>query len=260
MGDLLRLALGSLRLRPYVFGFVALYLLAATVGWGWRRALAFTGLAWAVAFVAEFASTRTGVPFGRYHYTGLTRGRELYLADVPFFDSLSFTFLAWASLGIARRLRARYAPRAGRLAVALAAGFLMMWLDLVIDPLAVRGDRWFLGPVFAYPEPGPYFGVPVANFIGWVVVGTVIAGAWEVLERRLPGPPPGWARRIPARDAHPVLLYGLVVVFNLAITGAIGEVALFWAGVAAHLPLAVLVVSSLASPVADAGGEAGERP
>src|SRR2546427_8097067 len=35
---------------------------------------------WPVAWLAEFASTRIGVPFGLYHYTGITRGRELYIA------------------------------------------------------------------------------------------------------------------------------------------------------------------------------------
>jgi len=50
-------------------------------------------------------------------------------------------------------------------------GVLMMALDVVIDPLAVRGDRWFLGQVFTYAEPGIYFGVPCSNFAGWVIVG-----------------------------------------------------------------------------------------
>src|SRR5215470_4714303 len=94
-------ACGSVVLRPYVFGFLALYLTAATAIWGGRRAAAFTVWAGGVAFVAEWSSTRTGFPFGLYHYTGVTAGRELYLSNVPVFDSLSFTFLAYASLGLA---------------------------------------------------------------------------------------------------------------------------------------------------------------
>ena len=60
------------------------------------------GSVWPVAWVAEFASTRVGVPFGLYHYTESTRGRELYIAKVPLFDSLSFVFLAYAAFGVAR--------------------------------------------------------------------------------------------------------------------------------------------------------------
>src|SRR5262245_25438605 len=229
---------GSLLLRPYVFGFLGLYLAAAVAEQGWRRTLAFTGLAGSLALAAEFASTRIGVPFGLYHYTGATRGQELYLANVPFFDPLSFTFLAYASLGVARLVLAGRRARRGpsRLAVATTCGLLMMWLDVVIDPLAVRGDRWFLGRIFYYPEPGWYFGVPAANFVGWAVLGALIAAIWLAIEPRLPGTPPAWAARVPGRRWAPVAVYYLVLAFNLALTGLVAEMPLFWVGVAAHLP------------------------
>jgi putative membrane protein len=234
---------GSLVLRPYVFGFLVLYLGAAAAAWGWQRTVAFTGLAGGLAFVAEFASTRVGVPFGLYHYTGITRGRELYLSNVPFFDPLSFTFLAWASLGLARLL---LGSRGSALAVAGSTGVLMMWLDIVIDPLAVRGDRWFLGRIFYYPDPGWYFGVPLANFAGWAILGTAIAAAWLCIEPRLAPTVPSWGSRVPGRRCHPVLVYYGVLAFNLVLTAAVAEGSLFWAGVAVHVPLAVLVVSCLA--------------
>jgi putative membrane protein len=238
MSELVGLVAGSLVLRPYVFAFLAAYLVSAAGEWGWRRAGAFTGLAAGLAFTAEAASTRIGVPFGLYHYTGVTRGRELYLADVPVFDPLSFAFLAYASLGLARWLR----PTGGRLVLASGAGLLMTWLDVVIDPLAVRGDRWFLGRVFYYPEPGWYFGVPAANFAGWAVLGGTIAGTWLALEGRLGGAPPRWAGALPGRRLYPVALYYGVLVFNLAVTAAVAEPALFWLGAAAHAPLAAVVV------------------
>jgi uncharacterized membrane protein len=246
IGELAALALGSLLLRPYVFLFLAVYLAAAAAEWGWRRAGAFTGLAGGLAFAAEFASTRVGVPFGLYHYTGITRGRELYLANVPFFDPLSFTFLAYASLGVARLLLGHRRPP-GRVALAATTGLLMMWLDVVIDPLAVLGDRWFLGRIFYYPEPGWYFGVPLANFAGWALLGTAIAASWLAVEPRLAGTPPAWAARLPARRAHPALLYYLVLAFNLALTAVVAEPALFGIGLALHLPVAAVVVSCLAS-------------
>lgn len=265
MGDFGQLLLGSLVLRPYVFGFLAVYLLGAVGEWGWRRAAAFTALAGGLAFAAEWSSTRIGVPFGLYHYTGSTRGRELYLGNVPVFDPLSFTFLAYASLGLARLVLGRLGRRSGRgglpgLATAAATGLLMTWLDLVIDPLAVRGDRWFLGRIFFYPEPGRYFGVPAANFAGWAALGTLIAGLWLVLERRVGGAAPAWAARLPGRPWHPALLYYLVLLFNVALTGLVAEPALFWVGLALHLPLAAVVVCSVASrgPSGAEGFGAGE--
>ena len=226
MSDLLTLAIGTLGLRPYVFVFLAVYLVAAVRDLGLRRALAFTGWAWVVAFLAEFLSTRTGIPFGLYHYTEATRGQELFLANVPFMDSLSFTFLAYASFCLARLCLGK----SGGAAVVLLSGLLMMLLDVVIDPLAVRGERWFLGQVFYYPEGEVYFGVPLSNFVGWAVVGWVIVGGLLRLSS-LAGP-------VTARVERPIpgaaLYYG-VLAFNLAVTWWIGEPLLLALGLLVHV-------------------------
>jgi len=89
------LLVSTVTLRPYVFAFLALFLLAGLADLGWRRTLGFAGCLWPMAWLSEFSSTRTGVPFGLYQYTLLTRGRELYIADVPLIDPLSFGFLAY---------------------------------------------------------------------------------------------------------------------------------------------------------------------
>src|SRR5882724_12754739 len=225
------LLLGTITLRPYVFAFFAVYVVAGVADLGWRRTLAFSASVWPVALVAELSSTRTGVPFGLYQYTGLTRGRELFIADVPFIDSLSFVFLAYAALCL---VRAAFSGRAApRWVLAIATGVLMMALDVVIDPLAVRGDRWFLGPLFAYATPGPYFGVPLSNFAGWVIVGAVGAGVY--------------LRVIPddsGRRGWPgVALYYAVLGFNLTMTIQIDELLLAVIGATIHLVVAVSVWS-----------------
>src|SRR5262245_13081015 len=96
------LAWGTLLLRPYVFLFLAVFLAVGSRDLGGGRALGFLVWGFAAAFAAEWSSTRTGVPFGLYHYTGETRGVELFLSNVPFFDSLSFPFLAYAAFCLAR--------------------------------------------------------------------------------------------------------------------------------------------------------------
>src|SRR5262249_21840213 len=112
-------------------------------------------------------------------------------------------------------------------------------------PVRVRGDRWFLGRIFYYPEPGWYFGVPMANFAGWVTVGATIAWGWTVLGPRIDGTPPTWGRRWPGPGAQAVALYYLVLVFNLVVTAVVAEPALFSAGALPPVPLAVIVVCSL---------------
>src|SRR2546430_15662892 len=106
------LVTGTLALRPYVFAFLVLFLMAGSADLGWRRTLGFGASVWPVAWLAEFPSTRIGLPFGLYPYTGVTRGRALYIANVPFMGSLSFTFLAYASFCLSRAaLPSRRVPR-----------------------------------------------------------------------------------------------------------------------------------------------------
>ena len=235
------LLLGSLLLRPYVFLFLLVFLGAGARDLGWGRTLLFLGWVWPLAFVAEFASTRVGIPFGLYHYTGATRGQELFIADVPFFDSLSFTFLAYASFCLARLVLAPLNSRAPGLAPARSvtltalSGVLMMLLDVVIDPLAVRGDRWFLGHIFWYPHGGVYFGVPLSNFFGWFVVGAAGVGGYLLLAGE---------RAIGAKPLAGVGLYYGVLVFNLALTAWIQEWLLLAAGVTLHLVLATALATT----------------
>ena len=223
---------GTLVLRPYVVAFLAVFIVIAGRDQGIPRTLILLVWGALVAFGAELASIRTGIPFGLYHYTGITAGHELFIAGVPIFDPLSFPFLGYASWSLARWSSGR---EHGARTVFLT-GLLMMLLDVVIDPLAVRGDRWFLGRVFYYPGGGSYFGVPLANFAGWAVVGWVIAGGHALLSREgeRGSPRPG------------VWLYYGVLAFGLGMTVWIGEFTLAGMGILLHTLVFLVLWTGLA--------------
>ncbi len=263
--DFLDLLIKTVAFRPYVFLFLATSLFAAQRLMGWRRTGLFFAIGWATAFACEFSSTRTGIPFGWYFYTGSTVGQELYLSNVPFMDSLSFTFLLYASYCLAlifllpahpsgpppgpgaARLPLAYDPavRTSWPALGLTVLFFVL-IDVVIDPVALRGDRWFLGRIYYYPEPGLYYGVTVANFVGWAVVGLIALGIYFASDRRL-GPIPSAASRSVTGDLllGCGLYYG-VLVFNLAVTFWIGEPLLGMTGVLIYLPITALLALRLA--------------
>ena len=244
-------------LRSYVFFFLGVSLVAASRLLGWKRTGVLFGLTWITAFVCEFCSTRVGFPFGDYYYTASTVGEELYIANIPFMDSLSFTFLLYASYSLALwfTLPAHSSsPQSGR---QLLAHETLSWpvigltclfftfIDIVIDPVALQGERWFLGQIYGYSDPGVYFGVPLTNFFGWFAVGLVAMTGYRLMDRR-GGLLPELPLTIPAKEVWLGcgLYYG-VLLFNLSVTFWIGERLLGIVGCLIYIPMTALALLNL---------------
>ena len=226
---------GTMLLRPYVFIFLTVYLTIAILNMGVLRSLLFTILAYGIAFVCEYSSTRNGFPFGFYTYIDTTRDQELWVSNVPFMDSLSFSFLIYVSYTLSLFLWARlnrngWDIKLGDIShiqhsfkVLATASILCMLMDVIIDPVAFLGDRWFLGKIYFYREPGEYFHIPLTNFAGWIFVAGTTLTCFTALN--------SWLDRIiPKKESQiagqallgPALYFG-VLAFNLGVTFYIGE-------------------------------------
>jgi putative membrane protein len=178
-------------------------------------------------------------------------------------DSISFSFLLYAAYCVALCLALPIKPSPASThpmlkplyldvdartswSVLLLTAFLFAFIDMVIDPVSLRGDRWFLGKIYYYPDPGLHFGVPLANYVGWAVVGFISLAIYFPLERRLPAlsQPP---------SATPQILLGVglyygVLAFNLSVTFWIGESFMGMSGLLMHLPVIALLIFRLAGP------------
>lgn len=249
----IELFFSTVALRPYVFAFFAFYLLLAFAQLGYRRTLLYSAVAYLIAFLSEWSSAvaGTGIPFGFYRYIDSTRDQELWIYGVPFMDSLSFTFLSFVSWEMAVLiLHPRY--RRNSVTISILSSFLMMFLDIIIDPVALQGERWFLGKIYEYPNGGAYFGVTITNFVGWFVVCFLIIRCYVMLERVLfggPSEPRDDQRRwktVLGRAGTPALYFG-VLGFNLFVTFWIGETLLGLVGVLLTLTLAILAIMSVTS-------------
>jgi uncharacterized membrane protein len=253
----MHLLIATVELRPYVFIFLAAFLFISVINFGVRTTLLFTVLTYAVSLACEWSSVHNGFPFGLYHYVDTTRSREIWIAGVPFMDSLSFTFLGFASYTVALLIasplyrrgldwrvldtwKIRRSPR-----VWLMAALFMVMVDMVVDPLSVRGDRWFLGKIFWYDPPGSHFGVPISNYLGWFFVAAIAVAMFQLLDGRLNRgvyKPVGALPAFPSRALLGPMLYAGIVAFGIAMLFTIGAHEIAWASVFIYLPFAVLIL------------------
>ncbi len=264
--ELVPLLFKTVWFRPYVFVFLTAFLFSAGALIGWPRTWRFWLISWITAFVCEFSSTRNGFPFGWYHYNGSTVAQELYLTNIPFMASISFSFLLYASYCVAllfllpirsasdlietRRLPDLHFDLPCRTSwpvLALTVLF-FAYIDMVIDPVALRGDRWFLGKIYYYPVPGVHFGVPIANYVGWAVVGTLSLLIYFLLDRRLRSPLPMHHPSSTHRLLLGAGLYYGVLAFNLGVTFWIGELLQGTVGLLMYVPVTAVLFFRILPP------------
>lgn len=257
MEEFVKIAVGTVVMRPYVFAFLAVYLVAAVTHLGWRKTALFTVVGYLIAFISEFSSINTGIPYGWYYYIDATSHRELWIAGVPFFDSLSYVFLSYCSYTAALltvspvkayrwnlvTLETRSIRRS--FSVLLLASLYQAFLDIVIDPVALQGRRWFLGQIYGYREAGIHFGVPLSNYIGWFVVSLLLVFALQRIDAAIGKKVerPSGIANLPFRSLLGPVLYLSVLVFNLTVTILIGENLMALTGILMFtLPVVIVTV------------------
>lgn len=258
MPHFLEIAIGTVTMRPYVFAFFGAFLMVCVPHVGWRRTMTFTLVGYFIAFGSEWLSINTGFPYGWYYYIDKTSSRELWVAGVPFFDSLSYVFLSYCSYATAlfilsplkawrwnvatletRKIRSSFP-------VLLLGGVLQTCLDIVIDPVALQGNRWFLGQIYGYRAEGIHFGVPISNYAGWLLTSICLIAAFQLIDAKRLDKSAAGIGVIPFHSILGPLLYLSVLVFNIAMTLVIGERFMALCGGLMYvLPILMVVILAL---------------
>jgi putative membrane protein len=163
---------------PVVF-LVALALPSyiALVRWlGPARGIALLLLLTLLPLVVEAYAVATGVPYGGFAYSADLGYRVFGL--VPW--TVAFAYLPML-LGAVTLAAAAAGTAWSRLVP--AGVFVLLLVDLVIDPAVVHAGLWvwFAG--------GAYYGVPASNFAGWVLTGVVYIMLFRLVAagRPIPG-------------------------------------------------------------------------
>jgi len=139
-------------------------------------------------YFSEVFGVQTGLLFGNYEY-GQTLGFKLF--DVPIILGVNWLLLIYASAMVVN-LFWKHSPLALKAAI---AAILMVGLDILIEPVAMRLDFWNW-------ENGI---IPLQNFIGWFVIAFVLQLTFlSVLPKT-------------ANNHVAIVLFGLQIIFFAAL-------------------------------------------
>ena len=145
---------------------------------GWRNTFILFVLTYTVSLFFESVGVATGWIYGPYHYTDQLG--PLFLGLVPYLIPFAWFMVSYPSLVIAETIighRSAEDRWRGLRVAALAAVVMTAW-DLVIDPIMVKMGHW------VWEVDGVYFGVPLHNYLGWLVTTFTIFILYQWLTGR----------------------------------------------------------------------------
>jgi putative membrane protein len=152
---------------------------AATLGW--RATLVFFLVSVTLSLLLEFTGTSYGWPFGNYEYTEMF-GFKMF-GKVPPAIPPSWFFMGMASFGLATAIIRKWRGSAGLWPSIILGSVLLTTWDVVLDPAmsheTLRLQYW------VWEDVGPYMGVPLVNFLGWLATGVAFMFAASYFDDRL---------------------------------------------------------------------------
>jgi uncharacterized membrane protein len=160
-------------IRPWIdlptpgnIGFTVVFVLFSithcAVCEGIRRTAVFFGLSAVVSWLLEEIGVRSGLIYGPYHYSGMLGPK---LGHVPVIIPLAWFMMIYPAWMVARALLRGVETRTvpGIAGLAVVAALVMTAWDTVMDPGMAAAGNW------VWEQGGPYFGVPLRNYWGWLL-------------------------------------------------------------------------------------------
>jgi uncharacterized membrane protein len=186
----------------------AFFLVHAAGGLRAKEIAAYALICFVISNLLENLSVTTGFPFGAFHHSEATGPR---LFNIPWLATPTYMAMGYVSWTIAQVLADRTRPIDWTLRVtasALIGAFVFSMWDLCNDPVFHTMNK-----AFFYDHPGPWFGVPLSNFAGWLLTAAAIHGLFALWLARRP-------RQSRMRDAPPTVWWRQAVVMYALVAAA----------------------------------------
>jgi uncharacterized membrane protein len=222
----------------------------ASLSKGWARGVFFASTCFFLGLLAEVLGVRYGFLFGG-HYTYLDV--DVAYGGVPLIIPVFwviFIYICYSMVNTFLLFLGRKKPtleRGGVLPLALLIaldGVLVVIIDVIMDPIMVKAGKW------EWAGGGPYYGVPLGNFLGWFILACLASGSFRILECLRPRPEPEFERRF---HLVPAIGYGAALFGFIAYSINIDMLAI--------LPVALLLMGPvLIANLMLYSGTGGKRP
>ena len=206
----------------YVLALIIFIVWHAALTKGWRRSLILIASSFVIAFAAEALGVNYGLIFGKYYYTDIL---GFQILGVPLLAALTWEPIVYAAFCISDLVTPLVSGLPGVSGLrpsiiwpAVIGALATTAWDSMIDPFAVSQGWW------VWVDGGPYVpyvakGVPIQNFIGWLVVAFTINLLYRFLAERAPQPP----RTAALTYYGPVMLYASLFLTSFGVTVTILE-------------------------------------
>lgn len=208
---------------------------------GLRNTAIFSLLALGVGFVAEALGVRYGTLFGGVYYYSNFLGPKIL--NVPILVILMWEAIIYIAYMVSEHILNYHWLRkhawwhkielsaASGLVAALAT---VAW-DLVLDPLAVLNGWW------VWVDGGAYFpsiagGVPLGNFMGWMLVSFVVVFVFKLFFER------EYREQETVYDFAPTLAYVLLYMSLLGLSVQAGQPVFAFLGFIAMFPFVSVII------------------
>ncbi|MCK9900205.1 hypothetical protein CC117_13875 [Parafrankia colletiae] len=189
-----------------LLGFVVVH---ASLAVGWRGFAVYVATSYIVALAFEATSIAVGFPFG--YYVHHTEGPRLF--DVPVVVPLGYVvygWLAWSLAGLITRAGSQAGSRAHRVVTPVVAAFILAGWDFGYDAIGST-----VRDLYTYRDPSGFMGVPLSNFLGWLLTGWAVFQLFALVADRFTPPTAAGAVAATARREYrlwPCAIWALIPV------------------------------------------------
>ena len=186
----------SIRFKMIFIGFIAL-IYHSVILFGLYNAVLFFITSTLISLVNEIIGMKFGIPFGGIFKYNKSKNGPIFLG-VPIFILITWFGLTYMSFVFSiyffnyqNYVISELNPLI-LLKFSLFPSFLMMCIDIILDPIAVNEERW------VWNQPGSFYGIPILNFTGWFLNALLILTTFIIMTTEFGELSLGSVNQIPA--------------------------------------------------------------